>query len=100
MNYAPGYLTGARLTSSRSPVSDSQLELGFASVSGARAVGCPPSRQSRASWWFHRMRQIVDRACDWQPVPPARPEQIWFPNTHRTISLAPVSNVGQRQLCE
>jgi hypothetical protein len=46
------------------------------------------------------MRQIVDRACDWQPVPPARPEQIWFPNAHRTITLAPQSNAGQRELCE
>jgi hypothetical protein len=25
------------------------------------------------------MRQIVDRALDWQPDPPPRPEQIDFP---------------------
>jgi hypothetical protein len=24
------------------------------------------------------MRQIVDCALDWQPVPPPRPEQTWF----------------------
>jgi hypothetical protein len=25
------------------------------------------------------MREVVDRAVDWQPAPPARPEQIYFP---------------------
>jgi len=33
----------------------------------------------RAQWWFHRMRQIVDSALDWQAAPSPRPEQIIFP---------------------
>jgi hypothetical protein len=84
----------------QSPITEPQLELGFAAAEACRSVGQHPRRQSRASWWFQRMRQIVDLACDWQPVPPARPEQIWFPNTHRTVSLAPPSNAEQQQICE
>jgi hypothetical protein len=40
-------------------------------------------------WWFERMRQVVDRAFDWQPAPPPRPEQIWFRGTHRQVRLSP-----------
>jgi hypothetical protein len=46
------------------------------------------------------MRQIVDHACDWQPAGVPRPEQIWFANAHRTISLAAQSKDDQQQLCE
>ncbi len=28
-----------------------------------------------AHWWFDQMRKAVDEAMDWQPAPPARPEQ-------------------------
>jgi hypothetical protein len=35
-------------------------------------------RQSRAQWWFNRMRAVVDRALDWQSAPPPRPEQIYL----------------------
>ncbi|MCX6922651.1 MAG: hypothetical protein NT154_05465, partial [Verrucomicrobia bacterium] len=38
-------------------------------------------------WWFERMRQIVDRAFDWQPAQMPRPEQIWLPGTHRELRL-------------
>ena len=100
MNFAPAYLTGARLTSDRLPAPDSQLELGLTAVSTAPNAGHLRSRRSRASWWFQRMRQIVDRACDWQPVPAPRPEQTWFPGTHRTIALAPQSGAEQQQICE
>jgi hypothetical protein len=56
-----------------------QLELSF----GTRRARLSPPVVRRASnrnpgWWFQRMRQIVDRALDWQPAPPPRPEQIWF----------------------
>ena len=76
-------------------VSEPQLELSFGG-------GCPPearrpARQRRANWWFQRMRQIVDRAREWQPAPP--PEQIWFPNARREFSL-PESNSDQRLICE
>jgi hypothetical protein len=64
----------------------SQLELGF---NGARLQ--PQQRQSRgtnrAAWWFRQMREVVDRAVEWTPPPPARPQQTWFANTHRECSV-------------
>jgi hypothetical protein len=69
-------------------MTDTQLELSFG---GPRVT--QPLRPGRASspftsrWWFHQMHQIVDRAFDWQPAPPARPEQSWLPGTHRPVSL-------------
>ena len=56
-----------------------QLELVFEGVRGRRAINPRENRRSRAQWWFRRMRWVVDRAWDWQPAPPPRPEQIWFP---------------------
>ena len=32
-----------------------------------------PRRATRARWWFERMRQIVDCAADYPPVPEMRP---------------------------
>jgi len=75
---------------------DGQLELGFAKGRGCGAMNVRQRRQGRANWWFQRMRQIVDRAIDWQPVPPARPEQIWFPGAHREAAVA----AQERQICE
>jgi hypothetical protein len=51
-----------------------QLELGF------QGAALPRRQQqiNRARWWFAQMRRAVDSALDWQPAPPARPEQIWF----------------------
>ena len=37
-----------------------------------------PARPGRARWWFNQMRHVVDAAFDWQPAPPARPEQIYL----------------------
>lgn len=36
-------------------------------------------RRRRAQWWFQQMRMAVDKAIDWKPAPPARPEQIYMP---------------------
>ncbi|MBI1842421.1 MAG: hypothetical protein HYR88_16410 [Verrucomicrobia bacterium] len=36
-------------------------------------------RRHRARWWFQQMRLAVDKAMDWKPVPPPRPEQIYMP---------------------
>ena len=93
------------ITGSVPPARGPQLELGFgASALAANGDGRPasaqPRRLSRAQWWFQRMRQIVDRARDWQPVPRPRPEQIWFPNAYRQPALAPVRASTQRQICE
>jgi len=55
---------------------DDQMEITF-------DMGASPRRQSRrrqtrlerARWWFRRMHEVVERAADWRPAPPARPEQ-------------------------
>jgi hypothetical protein len=64
----------------RFTMTNAQLELGF----GALRVRPTLINRRRSSirnpqWWFDRMRQIVDRALDWEPAPPPRPEQISFP---------------------
>jgi hypothetical protein len=65
-----------------------QLELGLSGQPQFSVVSRPPQRRlSRAQWWFAQMRQIVDRAMDWQPAPAPRPEQIWFPGTHRPAQV-------------
>lgn len=70
---------------------DRQMELGF-----GNARVCPPirrrqQRQSRACWWFARMREVVDHAIDWRETPAGRPEQICFPGAFRQPALAPVT---------
>jgi hypothetical protein len=56
-----------------------QMELGIGNKNACRSVHRRQRRQSRANWWFERMREVVDKAIDWQPTPPARPQQTWFP---------------------
>ena len=54
------------------------MELGF---DATRALRPPTRRQRRllrARWWFEQMHRVVDRACDWQPAPAARPEQVYL----------------------
>ena len=69
-------------------MNNAQLEL---SLGNARATLLPRPNHRPSTftsrWWFERMRQIVDRAFDWQPAPPPRPEQIWFPGTHRQVNV-------------
>jgi hypothetical protein len=61
-------------------MTNAQLELSFDALRG-RSTPITTRRPSRHNpqWWFQRMRQIVDRALDWQPAPAPRPEQIDFP---------------------
>jgi hypothetical protein len=64
-------------------MTNEQMELG---LGGAKLVVQSSRREGkiqRAAWWFAQMRQIVDRAMDWQPAGEPRPEQIWLPGTHR-----------------
>jgi hypothetical protein len=69
-------------------MTDTQLEL---SLGSPRVTQSPRTNRSSspftARWWFHQMHQIVDSAFDWQPAPPARPEQTWFPGTHRQVRV-------------
>jgi hypothetical protein len=57
-----------------------QMELGFRSATTCRSAARRQRRLKRAEWWFERMRLVVDRAFDWQPSPPPRPEQMSFPD--------------------
>jgi len=56
-----------------------QMELGLAGNRKCASAHRTQRRLRRADWWFGRMREVVDKALDWRPTPPARPEQIWFP---------------------
>ena len=60
---------------------DAQLEMSFGSRAGR--LTRRQRRLTRAQWWFRHMREIVDRAIEWQPAPRPRPEQTWFPGLHR-----------------
>ncbi|HXS69011.1 MAG TPA: hypothetical protein VN761_09225 [Candidatus Polarisedimenticolia bacterium] len=56
-----------------------QMELGIGKSQACPSARRPQRRLSRANWWFQQMREVVDKAVDWQPTPPARPQQIYFP---------------------
>ena len=55
-----------------------QMELGFAGGNRCPRVIKRQQRMNRANWWFDQMRQVVDRAFDWEPAPRFQPEQILF----------------------
>ena len=83
---------------------DGQMEMSFGS-NGRASRAHRQSRRTRAQWWFRRMRQIVDLATDWQPVPAPRPVQIWFPAAENRGSAVPVMGSAsgfaeQHQICE
>ncbi len=56
-----------------------QMELGFDGANRCPRVVQRERRLNRAHWWFDQMRQVVERAIDWEPAPRFRPEQIWLP---------------------
>jgi hypothetical protein len=66
-----------------------QLELGFNPDIQCR--GANPARRggriARAGWWFMQMREIVERAMDWQSAGQSPPEQIWIPGTSREVKV-------------
>lgn len=55
------------------------MELGFNDLRLCPSTQRLQRRLTRARRWFQQMRDELDKAIDWKPVPPARPEQIWFP---------------------
>ena len=55
-----------------------QLELGLAGANRCPRNVQRERRLNRANWWFNRMRQVVDRAFDWEAGPRFQPEQIWL----------------------
>ena len=56
-----------------------QMELVLGKANVCNSAKRPQRRMSRANWWFQQMREVVDKAVDWQPSRPARPQQIYFP---------------------
>jgi hypothetical protein len=59
-------------------MTNQQMELGLGKARVCPSFNRRQPRQSRANWWFNRMREVVDKATDWRSVPAARPQQIWF----------------------
>ena len=66
-----------------------QLELGFNPDIQCRGANGAPrqSRVARAAWWFARMRDVVERAMDWNAAGDPRPEQIWIPGATREVKV-------------
>jgi hypothetical protein len=91
---------------------DGQLELSLTEVRSYGRLEGRHSRAHRAHWWFERMRQVVERAIDWEPAPVPRPEQIWFPTANRQVAALANGNTAvggeaqaqrnaeERQICE
>jgi hypothetical protein len=71
--------------------SNSQLELSIQNQQPARPLTARQRRRQNAAIWFSRMKEVVERATGWNPAPPPRPEQRWFPNATRS-SLVSHSN--------
>ena len=55
-----------------------QMELSLAGKTVRRRHQARQNRLRRAQWWFARMRQVVDSAIEWRPIPAARPEQVYM----------------------
>jgi len=60
-----------------------QMELGIEGANRCPRVVQRERRNNRALWWFDQMRQVVERAIDWEPAPRFQPEQIWLPGADR-----------------
>ena len=56
-----------------------QMELGFSGTNRCPRVAFRERRHNRANWWFNQMRQVVERAVDWEPTPRFQPDQAWLP---------------------
>lgn len=53
-----------------------QMELGLASANRCPRLVQRQRRLNRANWWFSQMRQVVDRALDWEPPARCQSQQI------------------------
>ena len=68
-------------------MTNEQMELGFGGMQRLSLLPRKQQRALRASWWFERMRAVVDSAFDWSAAPQPRPEQIWLPAARREIQV-------------
>jgi hypothetical protein len=67
---------------------DNQLELGFnAGLRPPPGPGRREGRIARAAWWFAQMRDVVERAMDWETAGVPRPEHIWIPGSVREVKI-------------
>ena len=66
---------------------DNQLELGFGGIQPRPNAARREGRITRAGWWFSQMRDIVERAMDWEAAGEPRPEQIWIPGANREVKV-------------
>ena len=64
-----------------------QLELGFNRIKLLTSSPQPQGRVARAAWWFAQMREVVERAMDWNTIGEPRPEQIWIPGATREVKV-------------
>jgi len=64
-----------------------QLELGFNAIKLLTSGVPRQGRVARATWWFAQMRQVVERAMDWNAAGEPRPEQIWIPGANREVKV-------------
>ena len=64
-----------------------QLELGFNGIKLLTNAVPRQGRVARATWWFAQMREIVERAMDWNAAGEPRPEQIWIPGATREVKV-------------
>jgi hypothetical protein len=80
--------------------SDAQLELHLQNRQRC-AARTASRRRTNAQRWFSRMRQIVDNAVEWRPIPTPRPYQTCFagPLAPRMPSVGTASN-HERELTE
>jgi hypothetical protein len=62
-------------------INQQQMELGLAGSNRCPRVVRRERRRHQANWWFDQMRQVVERAMDWEPAPRFQPEQTWLPET-------------------
>lgn len=52
------------------------MELSLAGANRCPRIVQRERRLNRANWWFSQMRQVVDRALDWEPAPRFQSQQI------------------------
>jgi len=64
-----------------------QLELGFNGIKLLTNSTQRKGRVARAAWWFAQMREVVERAMDWNAAGEPRPEQIWIPGATREVKV-------------
>jgi len=77
------------------------MELSLGSErSRATSASRRTQRQSRARWWFERMRRAVEEACDWPPAPLPRAEQTWFEAAVGAAEAQVEKSLEERQICE